>query len=224
MKKNAVKLKNSAVVICEPNNPLGNTENDETIINTIKELNKNGVIVILDSPYKRIFNKKNDFYIELLNFKNVILLESFSKFLGLSGQRIGFLHSNNKDFNEEFKIQLLYATNGTNAFAQKLVYELLTSNEGKKAVNDFLDITNAGIKENIKFLEEKKLLATEFYSEKKPFGIFVIVNKSQEELFLNNIGSVNLSFFNKDKEKYKNYSRICVSVKPEKLRKFFEKL
>ena len=78
----------------------------------------------------------------LLNFKNVILLESFSKFLGLSGQRIGFLHSNNKDFNKEFKIQLLYATNGTNAFAQHLVYELLTSNEGKKAVNDFLDITN----------------------------------------------------------------------------------
>jgi len=222
--QNADKFQNKAVVICEPSNPLGNSESDSVIFQVVEALNKNGVTIIVDSPYRRVFNSDLAFYKQMLDFENVILLESFSKCLGLSGQRIGFLHSTNKEFNQEFRIQLLYATNGVNAFAQRLIFELLSSDDGKKAVNDFLEITKHGINKNIKFLHEKKLLPEIFYQKKLPLGIFAVVNKSQEFLFQHNIGAVNLSFFHTDKQKYQQFSRICVSLNPDEFELFFSKL
>jgi len=222
--QNAKYLQKKAIIICEPNNPLGSSETDDAIFQVIEVLNKKGITVILDSPYRRVFKSDTRFYTQMLNFKNVIILESFSKCLGLSGQRIGFLHCSDAEFNQEFRIRLLYATNGVNAFAQKLIFELLTSVEGKKAVNDFLEITNKGIIRNIDFLHHKKLLPDIFYAKSKPVGIFAVVNKSQEFLFQNNIGAVNLSFFSKDKEKYQQFSRVCVSLKPDEFEHFFSKL
>jgi len=122
-------------------------------------------------------------------------VESFSKSVGLSGQRIGFVHTNNADLADELKIRLLYASNGVNAFSQQLVYELLTSIEGKKAIDNFRERTRNDIAENIKYLEKTGLLAKEFYLNSDPIGIFVIVNMSEDELLDNYIGSVSLSFF-----------------------------
>jgi len=214
-------LKNCAVIISEPNNPLGSKESDEKIFEIIARLNKNNIPIIMDSPYRRVFIDNPDFYIKLLDYKNLILMESFSKYLGISGQRIGFLHSTHKEFNEEFKVRLLYATNGVNGFAQKLVTLLLSSVEGKQAVTEFLNTTRQGISQNINFLRDNNLLAEEFYIGKDVIGIFAVVNKSQDELFEKNIGAVNLSFFNLDKQKYCKYSRICVSVPPDKFKLFF---
>lgn len=224
LRENAEKYKGKAVVICEPSNPLGSSDTNGNILKTCKALSENDAVIVMDSPYRRIFFPENDFYASLLKIENLIFLESFSKFMGLSGQRIAFLHSNNPDFNREFKIRLLYASNGINGFAQQLIYHLLTKPEGKIAVNDFLTVTRAGISENIHYLKENSLLAEEVYKGRKVFGIFAAVNRSFEALFGKNIGAVNLSFFHRDKEKYKKYSRICISVKPEKLRAFFDKL
>ena len=67
------------------------------------------------------------------------------------------------------------------------------------------------------------LLAEEFYQGTTPQGIFVIVNRSEEELLEHYIGAVSLSFFTKTRQEYaKNYSRICVSVPHDKLVKYFE--
>ncbi|OFY89319.1 MAG: hypothetical protein A2236_07025 [Bacteroidetes bacterium RIFOXYA2_FULL_33_7] len=176
-------------------------------------LNDNGVVIIYDSPYRRIFFETDNFYAKLLTFPELIIVDSFSKSVGLSGQRIGFVHSVNQDFNHELGIRLMYATNGINAFSQILIQKLLTSVAGKKAVTDFKTETCDGIRKNIEYLKSKKLLATEFYHETEPKGIFVIVNKSEQELLEKKIASVSLSFFTrKYKATAEKYARICVSV------------
>jgi aspartate/methionine/tyrosine aminotransferase len=226
LKNDIPALKDSAVVICDPNNPLGNKYNDENVFSLITQLNDLGIVVIFDSPYRRVFfNSDDTMFQDLMGLSNVIIIESFSKSVGLSGQRLGFIHSLNQDFNDEFRLRILYTCNGVNAFAQILVHQLLTTDEGKKAVNNFKERTTVDIKKNIDYLQEKKLLASEFYQDSEPQGIFVIVNKSEEDLFHHRIGSVSLSFFTRTrKEEASKYARICVSVPHEDFVRFFTPL
>ena len=222
IENNIENYNNSAVVICDPNNPIGDKFDDARLTELIKKLNKTGAIVIIDSPYRKVFYNTDNFYKEVGMLENVILVESFSKSIGLSGQRIGFVHSVNTDLMTELSIRLMYSTNGINAFAQILVEKLFTSAEGKKATKNFKETTTADIKKNINFLRNKGFIAEEFFTETQPLGIFTIVNISEEELLKHRIASVSLSFFTrKYKEKAAAYSRICVSVPHEKLLRFF---
>lgn len=218
------RLKGAAVIFCDPNNPLGNKLEDKILLNLIEKLQKAGVVVIWDSPYRKLFYhwEDDDFYKRLIKFDNVIISESFSKSVGLSGQRIGFVHCSNKEFNEEFNIKLLFATNGINTFSQVLVEKLLTTKKGKLAVTNFKSKTTSEIQKNIQFLIDKKLLASEFYQDTKPLGIFVIANKSCDELLEQGIGSVPLNYFTTLPDDIANkYSRICVSVPHSEFVKFF---
>ena len=221
----AENIKNSAVLICDPNNPIGNKYDDETLLKLIRKLNSQGTIVIIDSPYRMVFNSDNSFYEEISKLENVILVESFSKSIGLSGQRIGFVYSQNKELITELSIRLMYATNGVNAFAQLLVEKLLTTEEGIAAVIDFKARTTSDIKLNIDYLRERGFLSEVFYEDSIPQGIFVIVNISFNKLLENRIASVGLDFFTKKyKEEARDYSRICVSVPHKELKKYFDKM
>jgi len=223
IEKNIDTYKNSAVVICDPNNPIGDKYNDDKLIKLIKKLNDNGTIVIIDSPYRKVFYNNDSFYEEVGLLKNVVLVESFSKSIGLSGQRIGFVHSVNTDLMQELAIRLMYSTNGINGFSQLLVEKIFTSDEGKKASQDFKNTTTKDIKKNIEFLRTKNLIAEDFFTDTEPRGIFTIVNLSEEELLKHRIASVSLSFFTrKYKEKASAYSRICVSVPHKSLVRFFD--
>lgn len=220
---NIEKYKNSAVIICDPNNPIGDKFNDEKLISLITKLNNNGTIVIIDSPYRKVFLDEDKLYETIYNLPNVIIIESFSKSIGLSGQRIGFVHTNNKDLNNELAIKLMYTSNGVNGFAQILVEKLFTTEVGLKSINDFRKITTTDIKKNIEFLIEHNLLAKEFYKDSEPKGIFTVVNLSEQELLNKNIASVSLSFFTKiDKHYASKFARICVSVPHKEFASFFK--
>jgi len=225
LRENYSELEDCAIIICDPNNPSGSKYDDNELIETIRILDRAGATIIVDSPYRRLFVDwgKDNFFQKLLEFENVIICESFSKSIGLSGQRVGFVHSINKDFMEELAINLLYTTNGVNNFAQLLVELILTTEDGKKAAQDFRNITVAEIKKNIQFLESKNFIAKEFYDNTLPWGIFVIVNKSYEELLQHKIGSVPMKYFTQITNlQIDNYSRICVSVPHHKFVGFFE--
>lgn len=219
-------LENTAVIICDPNNPIGNKYPDGEILKTISVLNDKGVVVIFDSPYRRVFYDRNDtMFSSLSSLENVIIVESFSKSVGLSGQRLAFVHSVNKDFNRELGIRVLYANNGINGFAQELVFELLVSAEGRQAVDDFRRETLKDIKLNIQLLKEKGFLATEFYRNSDPMGIFVIVNLTEKFLLEHYIAGVPLSYFTRDKKKEASkYTRLCVSVPHQEFLDFFSML
>ena len=219
-------LVDCAVLLGDPGNPFGNKYDDDEIFAIIKKMNDNGTIVFYDSPYRRVFyNGEDTFYQRLLDLENVVILDSFSKSLGLSGQRLGFVHSKNAEFNHEMAVRLAFATNGTNAFSQILIEKLITTPEGKKAVTDFKTITVAEIAKNIKYLDEAGLIAKELYKGCTPTGIFAIINVTEEELLANRIGSISLAKFTLSrKEEAAKYSRVCVSIPHKKFVEFFERL
>jgi len=224
IENNIDQFKDSAIIFCDPNNPLGNKIDDKILLALAEKLQKAGVVAIWDSPYRKLFFEweDDDFYKKLIQFNNVIISESFSKSVGLSGQRLGFIHCSNKEFNEELNIKLLFATNGINTFSQVLVEKLLTTEKGKFAVSNFKSNTTAEIKKNIQYLIDNNLLASEFYQDTKPLGIFVIANKSYDELLEKGIGSVPLNYFTTLPDEIANkYARICVSVPHSKFVKFF---
>lgn len=224
--ENSERYKNKCILICDPNNPLGNRHEDEIILKAIEKLNQQNCTIIFDCPYRKLFTGRNDdIFSKIADIPNLIIIESFSKWMGLSGQRIGFIHSTNQDLNDELRIRLLYSANGVNSFAQIMVSKLMSTTKGNIILKEFINITKDNIEKNINWLIDNNLLAKEFYKTSSPEGIFVIVNKSQEELFSNYIGSVSLSYFTlKDKEQAHKYSRICVSVHHDKFVKFFSNL
>jgi len=226
LEENAAKLKGKAVIICDPGNPIGNKFDDADLLYLIEKLDNEGVVVLFDGPYRKLFIEGEDlFYQQLAALKNVIIMESFSKSLGLSGQRIGFMHTNNSEFAEEFNIRLLYVTNGVNAFAQLLVHTLLSTAQGMAAAKQFRQKTIEGMNRNIEYLRKNGFLAEEFYLNSKPVGIFSIVNVSEEMLLQNRIGSVGLPFFTSTaKDEAKSFARICVASDPEKLELFFNQM
>ncbi len=220
---NPEKFENAALIICDPNNPTGSKTDDKKLFEVLEVLSKQNTTVIWDGPYRRLFyDNSDDLYQKLLHYNNVIITESFSKSIGLSGQRIGFMHCKNQEFNDEFAVRLLYSGNGINAFAQILVEKILSTPEGKKAAKIFKEKTVNDITANIKLLREKGILAEEFYQNETPVGIFVIVNKSFKELKASKIGSVPLNYFTKRTDiAVEKYSRICVSVPKEDFQRFF---
>lgn len=224
--KEAREIWNAAVIIGDPGNPLGEKQDDTKIIETIAALNDLDIPVIFDSPYRRVFFDRSDkLYEILLSFENTIIVESFSKSVGLSGQRIGFVHTADEDFKKELEIRLMYATNGINAFSQILIEKLFDTEVGRSAIQTFRETTLEHIRKNIAHLVSRNLLAKEFYRDSIPVGIFAIINKSEKELLEKNIGSVSLSYFTKtNKEQANGYSRICVSVPHEQFAAYMDRL
>lgn len=212
------------VFICDPNNPTGKKEDDDFLFNTIKEITSNGTVVIFDCPYRKLFYN-DDFYERLSHLENIIITESFSKWMGLSGLRIGFIYSNNEEFNEELNIRLLYEFNAVSAPPQLIVHNTLTTMTGQVELEKFKTETVKNISDNIKYLNDNNLLVDEIYNGDIPVGIFAIINKSEDLLFNNKIGAVSLDKFSgNEKEKWSQYSRICVSVPHDKFKQFISKL
>lgn len=219
----------SCIFICDPNNPTGKKMNDEYLLEMIKKISSTGCGVIFDSPYRKLFkdvSKSNiDIHDKISNMDNVIITESFSKWIGLSGCRIGFIHCKNRDFNSELNIRILYEFNGISSVSQIIIDKVLSTPEGIKSQFDFRKITTDNIKKNIDYLKDRNLLVEEIYGDEIPVGIFAIINKSEDLLFTNKIGAVGLDkFVYHEKDIWSNYSRICVSINHDVFRKFFDKL
>lgn len=215
----------SCVFICDPNNPTGIKLDDDYLYENIVKINRTGAIVIFDSPYRKLFVEDRIFN-AISYLENVIITESFSKWIGLSGLRMGFIYSSNKDFNAELNIRLLYQFNAVSTVPQLLIEKILTTQQGRQALDDFRNETTKHIEMNINYLSEKGLLVKEIYMDKyndmnKPTGIFAVINKSEDYLFQNKIGAVGLDkFVYHDKDIWSSYSRVCVSVPYEKFVKY----
>ncbi|MDE3124737.1 MAG: histidinol-phosphate transaminase [Bacteroidota bacterium] len=83
--ENLVDVHTKIIWLCSPNNPTGNSLNRadiETILN-----NFNGIVVI-DEAYIN-FSRQKSFIQELMDYPNLIILQTFSKAWGLAGLRLG---------------------------------------------------------------------------------------------------------------------------------------
>ncbi len=203
----------SCVFICDPNNPTGVKLDDDYLLEMITKITATGAIVIFDSPYRKLFYEPDNFFDKIAQLDNIIVTESFSKWVGLSGLRMGFIYTKNKDFNSELNIRLLYEFNAVSSPPQMIIERVMTTPVGRLALDDFRKKTTEHIAANIDYLKSKDLLVKEIYGDTVPMGIFAIIKRSEDFLFQHKIGAVGLDkFVYHDKDLWSSYARICVSV------------
>lgn len=78
------------IFICSPNNPTGNSMHPESIGYIISRFNG---IVLLDEAYSD-FSDKPSFLRKVMEFPNLIVMQTFSKALGLAAARVGMAFAN----------------------------------------------------------------------------------------------------------------------------------
>jgi histidinol-phosphate aminotransferase len=74
------------IVICSPNNPTGNPIAEADIL----ALLESGRIVVLDEAYVEFSQRPGGFAHLVPQYRNLVVLRSFSKWAGLAGLRIGY--------------------------------------------------------------------------------------------------------------------------------------
>lgn len=215
---------NDAFVLCDPSNPTGLKASDTNVVHKIYEITKAGGIVIIDCPYRKLFLPNLEIYTH--DRSKIIFVESFSKWVGLPGLRLGFIYSQDENFNKELNIRLLYEFNGVSSPSQIILTELLSTSEGKEAIEKFQHVTRSHIEKNIQYLKRRNFLPDTIYGlSSHLMGIFAIVDMSEDFLLQHDIGSVGLDkFVYHDKDEYSSYSRICVSVPHEQFVEYFERI
>ena len=209
--------RSGVVMLCYPSNPTGYCPDLKTIREFINYSKENGITVVLDLPYYHLFN---DNKISELLLDNVILVSSFSKSIGLSGYRVGYISTKNEELYKTLTIRSLYKYNSISTLPQIIIAELLKE---KKAIREYKDITIEHITKNIKYLTDNGLLFNEYSSI--PVGPFAVINIGFERLLENRISSVPINNFALVKERvYDNCSRISVAVNHDLFKEYFDKL
>ena len=211
--------RSGTVMLCYPSNPTGYCPDIETIKNFLARSKDAGVTVVLDLPYYYLFSDVNDGLSDFF-FDNVIVVSSFSKSIGLSGYRVGYISTKNEALYQTLRIRSLYKYNSISTLPQYIVNKLLKE---KAAITEYRKKTVDSIKKNIMVLEMNGLLFDEYPNI--PTGPFAVVNISYDELLKNKISSVPLSKFTLNKQlKHENCSRISVAVDHKVFWEYFEKM
>lgn len=213
-------------MICYPSNPTGYAPKFEDLKIFADYCKDSGHTLILDLPYYYLFNDIDDKIYELYS-DNVIILSSFSKSIGLSGLRVGYVATKNKELYDSLRIRSLYKYNSISTIPQQVINKLLTSEEGNNLFSEYRSVTQDHITRNIKYLKDNNLLFDEYTDT--PFGPFTIINKTFDELISNRISSVPLSKFTilkpgDEYERLQKISRICVSVQHDVFVEFFDRM
>ena len=129
------------IFICCPNNPTGNGVKWEAIKNILENFSG---LVIIDEAYIN-FAKYRSLIPELLNYPNLVILQTLSKAWGLAGLRVGMAFASEPIIDIFNRIKPPY---NINIASQKLVLEALNNTEK----------INAWIKETV---EERDKLSAE---------------------------------------------------------------
>jgi aspartate/methionine/tyrosine aminotransferase len=207
---------NSGVImLCLPSNPTGYYPEDSEIKRLLEYTKSKDITVILDLPYYHLFNDNKNLS---LNYDNVIVLSSFSKSIGLSGYRIGYISTKNEELYKTLRIRSLYKYNSISTIPQIIINDLLIE---KKSINNYKKITVDSIEKNIKFLKDNNLLFDSY--PKTPIGPFAVVNIDYDTLIKYKISSVPLNKFSITNN-YDGLSRISVAVEHSLFLKYFKNL
>ena len=118
--------KNAKVIfICSPNNPTGNTQEREKIISVLET----GAPVVLDEAYIEFARESN---VDLVNeYKNLIVLRTFSKAFGLAGIRAGYAVADEQIIDYLLRIKTPFNLNAVSTKIAELMldhYDLVKRN------------------------------------------------------------------------------------------------
>ena len=207
------------VMLCYPSNPTGYCPDVEEIKSFLIWSKENNVTVVLDLPYYFLFNDTDNGLSDCF-FDNVVVLSSFSKAIGLSGYRVGYIATKNEELYDTLTIRSLYKYNSISTLPQYIISKLL---EDKKVIKEYKKETVENITENINYLKDNGLLFDDYTSS--PAGPFAIISLGYEQLLRNRISSVPLNNFALVKDRvYDNCSRISVAVNHNFFKEYFDKM
>lgn len=112
--------------LCSPNNPTGNSLNQEEIVKLLKSFRG---IVVLDEAYID-FSSKSGFAKKLLEFTNLVILQTFSKAWGSAAIRLGMAFASDEIVQVLNKIKYPYNIN------------ILTQKQAEKALQEKEQVSN----------------------------------------------------------------------------------
>lgn len=131
--KKAIDENTKLLFICSPNNPTGNSLDRNAILDLAENF---GGIVVIDEAYIH-FSSERSFVSKIYNYKNIVVLQTFSKAWGLAGLRVGLAFANAEIIELFNKVKPPY---NVSEIAQNAVLEAL---ENKDSVeNTIAEIIN----------------------------------------------------------------------------------
>lgn len=201
--------KSGVVMLCLPSNPTGWVPNSQTVQKFLEGCRRDNITVILDLPYYFLFDSVDQMGISNHFTENVIVVSSFSKDIGLSGFRLGYVSTLSEGLWRVLRTRSLYKYNSIGNLPQEIIKKLFTTEEGKLVIKNFRDVTTENISKNIFWLSQMGLLFDEYPSP--PVGPFAVVNLDYDTLLKNRVSSVPLKKFTIGGYSDK-YSRISVAV------------
>ena len=175
--ENSITSNTKAIIINNPNNPTGVVYSEAALIKieeiiTKKQKEFNSTIFVLsDQPYAKIIYDDIKVPNMLSIFNNAIIIDSFSKSLGLAGERIGYIAASSKIENIDTLMKAFSYCNRTLGFVN-------APGLFQKVVGDAFDakVDTAGYEKRRNFLYEN--LTRLGFECVKPQGAFYLFPKA----------------------------------------------
>ena len=102
---NVVKPGLNMLFICNPNNPTGQTIEQELMTELLHLCKKNGTLLVVDECFNAFLDKpeKHSLKKKLSQYDNLIILDAFTKLFGMAGVRLGYCLSQNTGLLERMR-------------------------------------------------------------------------------------------------------------------------
>lgn len=167
----AVNQETKLVYICNPNNPTTTICEREALVEFVKNIPKN-TIILIDEAYLE-FTKQKSLSNMINEHKNIIVAKTFSKIYGLAGARIGYAIANTELINNLDKLQS--NTNNSVSVLSKLA--AIASLKDEKFVSNCFLLNENARKYTI---SELKKLNCECISSNTNFIYFSLANYKKD--------------------------------------------
>jgi len=121
------------IFVCSPNNPTGNLLNKNDILRLCKTYNS---IVVVDEAYIDFSEPTASLINEVKNYRNLVVMRTFSKAWGLAGVRLGFCTANEEIISYLFKVKAPYNINALTRYA--VLKSIANEKKKKNAVSSII--------------------------------------------------------------------------------------
>lgn len=113
--------KSQGVILCNPNNPLGYFIKDDDLSKILDKTRDLNIPCIVDEAYFEYYGKTCAD--KIIDYRNLIIIRSFSKVFGFAGLRLGYVLANDYICKEFLKIRNPWAVNHFAIFAGSIVLQ-----------------------------------------------------------------------------------------------------
>lgn len=135
--------------LCSPNNPTGQSFSKELLIEIVEEFEG---LVIVDEAYID-FSAEESMLTELVNFPNLVVIQTFSKAYGMAGIRLGMLFGSEELISWLNKIKLPYNINSlTQNYALDKLKDLNAIEKAIELIKNERELLNVELN-NLKIVE-----------------------------------------------------------------------